>query len=151
MKAKAKAKRKVKAKERIGTPLEAREALARKLAFGDVVRKLETILRKYERGGLKPRRDVMGGFCLIGPATETSRGREVWFGAVGPRKSYVSYHLMPVYMFPDLLKKASPALKKRMQGKSCFNFKEVDEKLFAELAKLTDEGFKRFQAEKLVR
>jgi hypothetical protein len=42
-------------------------------------------------------------------------------------KSYVSFHLIPVYMFPDLLKGLSPALEKRMQGKSCFNFKTVRE------------------------
>jgi hypothetical protein len=31
----------------------------------------------------------------------------------------------------------SPALKKRMQGKACFNFTAVDEALFKELAALT--------------
>jgi hypothetical protein len=38
----------------------------------------------------------------------------------------------------------SPELKKRMQGKSCFNFSEPDERLFKELARLTKVGFKRF-------
>jgi hypothetical protein len=33
----------------------------------------------------------------------------------------------------------------RMQGKSCFNFKKIDKGLFAELAKLTDAGYKRFE------
>lgn len=141
-KARTKAKSKTKAKTK---------AAKSKNEFAAINKKLAAILTKYERGGLKNRPDVMGGFCLIGPETESSRGREVWFGAVGPRKSYVSYHLMPVYMFPDLLKSASPELKKRMQGKSCFNFKEVDEKLFDELAKLTEQGYKRFKAEKLIR
>jgi hypothetical protein len=116
-----------------------------------VSRKLAAILRKYRGGSLQNRPDRIGGFCLVGPPTETSQGREVWFGAVGPRKRYVSYHLMPVYAFPDLLKGASPALKKRMQGKSCFNFTTVDEKLFDELAKLTEKGYRRFKAEKLIR
>jgi len=43
-----------------------------------------------------------------------------------------------------LSKSISPELKKRMQGKSCFNFKAVDEKLFKELRKLTRAGFQKF-------
>lgn len=31
-----------------------------------------------------------------------------------------------------------------MQGKSCFNFKTPDEKLFKELGKLTKSGFEQF-------
>jgi hypothetical protein len=52
---------------------------------------------------------------------------------------------MPVYVFPDLLDSTSPELKKRMQGKSCFNFKTPDPTLFAELALLTERGFARYQ------
>jgi len=44
----------------------------------------------------------------------------------------------------------SPELKRRMQGKSCFNFKTVDEKLFKELAKLTKAGAKRFSDPKVI-
>ena len=56
-------------------------------------------------------------------------------------KNYVSYHFMPVYMFPKLRDSMSPQLKARMQGKSCFNFKAMDEALFQELEKVTAEGF----------
>jgi len=70
------------------------------------------------------------------------------FGAVRLGKNYVSYHLMSVYASPDV--PMSPELKKRMQGKACFNFKEVDERLFKELAKITKEGAKRFSNEKFV-
>jgi len=35
-------------------------------------------------------------------------------------------------------------LKKRMQGKSCFNFSVPDAKLFKQLAQLTKIGFQRF-------
>jgi hypothetical protein len=65
--------------------------------------------------------------------------------AVQLRKNYVSYHLMPVYMYPGLLDHISDRLKKRMQGKACFNFTAVDETLFAELAQLTAAGFQRFR------
>ena len=52
-------------------------------------------------------------------------------------KTYVAYHLMGVYGNPKLLQACSPALKARMQGKSCFNFTKIDEPLFRELADLT--------------
>lgn len=66
-----------------------------------------------------------------------SNGQTLWFGGVQRRKRYVSYHLMPVYVNPDLLQSISPALRKRMQGKSCFNFTRIDPVLFDELAVLT--------------
>src|SRR6202521_2468220 len=72
------------------------------------------------------------------------------FGAVRLGKNYVSFYLMSVYACPDLLKAMSPELRKRMQGKSCFNFKEVDEPLFKELAKVTKAGAARFTDEKFI-
>lgn len=62
--------------------------------------------------------------------------KPVFFGAIQVKKSYVSFHLMPIYDFPELVKDISPELKKRMQGKSCFNFKQTDAQLFAELEEL---------------
>ncbi|MHB8192920.1 MAG: hypothetical protein ACYDGL_06560 [Bellilinea sp.] len=72
--------------------------------------------------------------------------KPLFFGSVQPRKNYVSFYLMPVYVFPDLLNDISADLRKRMQGKSCFNFKKPDPALFAELAALTRAGFERYQA-----
>lgn len=69
----------------------------------------------------------------------------LWFGGVQIKKNYVSYHLMPVYTHPALLASLSPELKKRMQGKSCFNFTAVDPALFAELAALTAAGFREYE------
>lgn len=65
----------------------------------------------------------------------------LWFGGVQIKKRYVSYHLMPVYVNPKLLEGMSPGLKKRMHGKSCFNFTAADTSLFEELAELTEAGF----------
>ena len=78
------------------------------------------------------------------------KGKPVLFSAVRLGKNYVSYYLMPVYMTPDLQKRISPELRKRMQGKSCFNFTEIDPILFRELTALTAAGFKGFRAMKLV-
>lgn len=68
-------------------------------------------------------------------------GKPLFFGAVQIRKRYVSFHLMPVYVNPDLLTDAGPALLKRMHGKSCFNFTKIEPNLFEELATLTQSGF----------
>lgn len=71
--------------------------------------------------------------------------RDIFFGAVQAGKSYVSFHLMPVYVFPELLKGMSTGLRRRMQGKSCFNFETVDRELFAELKQLTAAGYDIFK------
>ncbi|HYW73732.1 MAG TPA: hypothetical protein VE961_22100 [Pyrinomonadaceae bacterium] len=72
------------------------------------------------------------------------------FGGVRKGKNYVSFYLMSVYASPDLLQSMSPALKQRMQGKSCFNFKEIDKSLFAELRKLTRDGAAKFSDGKFI-
>ena len=78
------------------------------------------------------------------------KGKPLHFGAVRLGKNYVSYYLMPVYMSPDLQKRISTELRKRMQGKSCFNFTKIDPAFFRELTALTAAGFKAFRALKLV-
>ncbi len=72
------------------------------------------------------------------------------FGGVRKGKSYVSFHLMAVYALPDLLKNISPDLKKRMQGKSCFNFNSIDQTLFCELETLTEAGAAKFSDDKVI-
>jgi len=74
----------------------------------------------------------------------------ICFGGVEIKKNYVSYHLFPAYMHRELLGDISPELRKRMQGKSCFNFAKVDPQLFAELGRLTATGFAKFEETGLV-
>lgn len=76
--------------------------------------------------------------------------RTVFFGAVQIKKNYVAYHLIPVYTNPALLDDISAPLRKRMQGKSCFNFTALDDEMLAELAQLTDRGFQSFAAAGLI-
>lgn len=89
--------------------------------------------------------DKPGNYTLLVKSV-THKGKPLWFGAVQIMKNYVSFHLMPVYMNPALQKQISPELKKRMQGKACFNLTAPDEKLFGELAELTATGMKHFSA-----
>jgi hypothetical protein len=110
-----------------------------------VFEELKNILRPYaERLNLKA--DTSDSYYLDGPYSEKWK-KELFFGSAQIKKNYVSFYLMPVYMYPDLLKDISPELKKHMQGKSCFNFKKVEPELFRELAELTKKGAERFQQE----
>jgi hypothetical protein len=83
-------------------------------------------------------------------STILHRGKPLYFAGLRTGKNYVSFHLLPVYGAPELLKGMSPALKKRMQGKACFNFTTVDEACFAELGRLTAAGLKLFKSKKFL-
>lgn len=74
----------------------------------------------------------------------------LFFGAVQIKKNYVSFHLMPVYVFPDLLDGISLDLRKRMQGKSCFNFARIEQIPRDDLSALASAGFGRYRDERLV-
>jgi len=76
--------------------------------------------------------------------------KPLFFGAVQIKKSYVSYHLMPVYVKPELLDEISPELRARMQGKSCFNFTESEKTLLEELAALTKASHASYKAQGFV-
>ena len=104
--------------------------------------KLKALLQPYE-SKLIIVADTKDHYALETPHAMKNKHR-VYFAGVKIGKSYVSYHLMPVYALEEVRDEISPELKKRMQGKSCFNFSEPDEKLFKELARLTKVGFKRF-------
>ena len=81
--------------------------------------------------------DEPSDYVLVTKTPDKKKG-DVWFGAVRSGKAYVSYHLMGVYVAPGLMEGMSPELRRRMQGKSCFNFsKPLDPALTEELAALT--------------
>lgn len=86
------------------------------------------------------------GYCYVESRTPTYRNRPMFFAGVRTGKNYVSYYLMSVYACPDHLKAMSPGLKKRMQGKACFNFTAVDQELIGELARLTEAGYHKFKS-----
>ena len=76
--------------------------------------------------------------------------KPLFFGAVQVKKTYVSFHLMPVYLKPELLEGVSPELTARMQGKSCFNFASSDKLLFKELAGLTKAAYASYREQGFV-
>ena len=103
---------------------------------------LRPLLTPYAKG-LTVVRDASGAFSLDTKHVMPNK-KPLFFGAVEVNKRYVSFHLMPVYVFPDLLASVSPALRERMQGKSCFNFRHVDPALFQELAALVAAAHARY-------
>ena len=81
--------------------------------------------------------DEPGSLIVRTAEGDPKTGEPGWFGTVTIKKSYVAYHLIPLYAAPELADGLSPTLAKRRQGKTCFNFKAMDDALFAELAALT--------------
>ena len=110
-----------------------------KPAFEPVFDRLRRILEPYGRR-MHVTADGPDGYG-VDMAPESERNPTTWFAGVRRGKAYVSYYLMPVYVEPSLLDGVSPELKRRMQGKSCFNFTSVDESLCAELEALTRRGY----------
>jgi len=108
--------------------------------FQAVEARLRRILEPY-RGQLTVTADGPAGMILEMPGFEG----KPWGYVAGTRigKSYVSFHLMSVYSDQELIGSMSPELKRRMQGKSCFNFTKIDEPLFTELESLTAKGIAR--------
>jgi hypothetical protein len=90
-------------------------------------------------------RDDPDGVVLEVPGLEG----KPWGYVAGTRvgKRYVSLYLMPVYVSPELADTISPALRKRRQGKSCFNFTTIDEPLFAELESIAAKGIPAYKAQ----
>lgn len=114
--------------------------------FPLVFDQLKSILKPYSKN-LTITADTATAYSLDGSYSEKYK-KAVFFGAAQIKKNYVSFYLMPVYMFPELLKDISPELKKHMQGKSCFNFKKVEPELFKELTGLARLGVERVRMAK---
>lgn len=110
-----------------------------------VFEQLKNILKPYAEK-LTLTVDTSDTYYIDGPYSQKWK-KQLFFGSAQVKKNYVSFYLMPVYMYPDLLQDISPELKKRMQGKSCFNFKKVEPNLFEELAVLTRKSVEKFQQE----
>jgi hypothetical protein len=130
-------------RKRPATAARKRPATAAPSDFAAVFAGLRRLLAPYARR-MAVKHDTPVAYYLESTAANRY-GEHVFFGAVRTGKSYVSFHLMPIYVFPDLARTLSPELKRRMQGKSCFNFRTVDRALFKELKELTARGYEQFE------
>jgi hypothetical protein len=114
--------------------------------FAPVFTALRQLLKSF-LGNLAVQTDKPGNYHLEAPSI-VHRGKPLYFAGVRTNKNYVSFHLLYMYYNPAANKALSPALKKRMQGKACFNFTAVDEDCFAELGRLIGDGLKIYKSEK---
>lgn len=112
--------------------------------FSETFATLRGILERHGKR-LTVLADKPGDFRVALPDRVDRIGRPLFAAGVQIRKNYVSFHLMPVYADPALLKSISPGLRKRMQGKSCFNFTRIDAAQAGELAALTKAGLARLR------
>ena len=112
-------------------------------SFQEIFDALKPVFEEYA-GRLAIQVDEPGQYYLE-TKSAIRKGRRMQFGGVKIGKAYVSFHLMPIYMNPALQKTISPELRKRMQGKSCFNFTSLNPGHISELKKLTKAGFEEFR------
>jgi hypothetical protein len=121
--------------------------------FDEVFATLKQVFRRH-LDRLNVQSDSATEYTLVGRKLSPfpqHKGHPMYFGMVRLSKAYVSFHLLPLYMNPSLSGTISPALKMRMQGKACFNFKTVpDADLIAELERLTAAGFQFFDDKKWI-
>jgi len=109
--------------------------------FDAVFSDLRAILTRHA-SKLTVSEDAPNRYCLdapVGPATLKAWGGKakrktipVAWTEIG--KAYVSFHLMGLEAASGAI---SPALKSRLQGKTCFNFSKPDAALFEELEAVT--------------
>jgi hypothetical protein len=59
-----------------------------------------------------------------------------WYLALANQKNYISLHLIPVYVFPELKARLDNSGKKLKMGKGCINFKSADELPLATIAEI---------------
>jgi hypothetical protein len=107
--------------------------------FHAVEARLRSIFDPY-RDRLVASKDGPEGLYLELPGYEGKPWGYVGGTRVG--KAYVSFYLMGAYD-GGLQAAMSPELRKRMQGKTCFNFTKVDEDLFVELERITAKAIAR--------
>jgi hypothetical protein len=97
--------------------------------------------------GMVVARDALGDLVLNAPWNNPLKPRDpMFFAGVRAGKAHAAFHLMPLYVLPDLKAAVPEGLARRMQGKACFNLKAPDPDRFAELEALTREAAARFSA-----
>jgi hypothetical protein len=109
------------------------------LLFAGIFMRLRAILVPYAKH-MHVKHDLPGLYYLE-TIPVPKYGEEVFFGAVQVTADHVSFHLLPVDVFPELLESISPRLRAHLQGSTCFNFRTIQPDAFNELKALTRAGF----------
>lgn len=120
--------------------------------FEKVFNRLKIILQKHA-GEFRIMPDTVNSYGLQGKPGAAAV--KAWGGKlkkpvmpvawIETGKAYVSFHIMGLYTNTALQATMTKELKTRMQGKTCFNFKSIDETLFKELEQVTVKAIDDFQ------
>jgi hypothetical protein len=74
------------------------------------------------------RENIPAGYTeVINSGFLTFKAGEEWYVALANNKNYVTLHLTPIYVFPELKAKLDNSGKKLKCGKGCINFTRVEE------------------------
>jgi len=97
---------------------------------------------------LEPYRSLLEPSTIYGMPTLRRPGARAheWFAFVKPASKHVSFFLMPMLTWPDLLDGCSPALLRARKAKTAFNFATLDEELATELEALVARSYERYVA-----
>jgi hypothetical protein len=117
-------------------------------AFEETFLTLRGILERHGKR-MTVTADTPRNYTIASRTMVDRTGKPLFAAAVMIMKSYVSFHLMPVYFNPALAAEISPELRKRKQGKACFNFTTIDAAQAKELSALTRKGLASFKDLKL--
>ena len=109
--------------------------MAAKDDLHDIFRQFRALLRGFEKGCIVEK-DTDSDYYLNSKTLDQTK-KPIFFAATSINKISVSFYLMPVYLFPDLLDSVSPELRKHLHGKSCFRFTTLEPALRKELSSLT--------------
>lgn len=84
------------------------------------------------------RENIPGGYTEeIGEKFLSFKTGTDWYVALANQKNYISLHLIPLYVFPDMKAKFDAAASKKLKcGKGCINFQRAEELPFEVLAEI---------------
>lgn len=102
--------------------------------------RLRAILVPYES------KLVAGSVYNLPTLTRPGAKKHDWFAFVKPGPKHVSFFLLPIHTWPDLLEGLSSALAKRVTGASCLTFAAIDEAQATELEGLVARAYERYAA-----
>ena len=103
--------------------------------LGAVELRLRAILAPYED------RIETASIYNIPTLRRTGAKAHDWFAFVKPAAKHVGFYLLPVYSHAELRDGLSPALARRLTGKSTFTFTTLDEALATELEALVARAY----------
>lgn len=113
----------------------------------EVFQKLKEILKKYEPP-FSHKIDTDAGYDLWSFRAVEMFGRkypEVYFGGIVLRGKYISLYNMAIYMNKKLTENLSPALKKKLSGKSCFHLTELNDSMISEIEGLFENSYQYYK------